>query len=86
VIKIVKKENKPLDILLYNGILNAYDGILVALLAKIAKADGYISPADAKYMRLIYDSLCEERQNIPKIREIYKNIINYEKIKQDRAR
>jgi DnaJ like chaperone protein len=79
VIKIVKKEKKPLDALLYNEILNSYDGVLVAFLAKVAKVDGQISPADAKYMGIIYDALCVERQNIPKIREVYKEILNNEK-------
>lgn len=69
------KENEKL----YNKILNSYDGILVAFLAKVAKSDGKISTIEAKYISSIYDELCKHRTDISNIRTIYKEILNNEK-------
>lgn len=63
----------------YHKVLNSYDGIFVALLAKIAKADGHITKEKANSMGKIYDVFCEERKSMPHIREIYKDILNNEK-------
>jgi DnaJ like chaperone protein len=63
----------------YHEVLNSYDGILVALLAKIAKADGHITKEKANSMGKIYDVFSEERKTIPHIQEIYKDILNNEK-------
>ena len=64
----------------YNKVLNSKDGILVALLAKVAKSDGKISTIEAKYLSSIYDELCEHQTTVSNIREIYKEILNNEKI------
>jgi DnaJ like chaperone protein len=69
------KENEKL----YNEILDSYDGILVAFLAKVAKSDGKISTIEAKYISSIYDELCKHRTSISNIRTIYKEILNNEK-------
>lgn len=68
---------------IYNDILNSYDGILVALLAKVAKSDGKISTIEAKYISSIYDELCKHRMSISNIRTIYKEILNNEKSNLD---
>jgi DnaJ like chaperone protein len=64
---------------IYNIILNSYDGILVAFLAKVAKSDGQITTIEAKYISSIYDELCKHRTSISNIRTIYKEILNNEK-------
>jgi len=64
---------------IYNIILNSHDGILVAFLAKVAKADGKISTIEAKYISSIYDELCKHQTSIPNIRTIYIKILNNEK-------
>ena len=74
-----KKQSQSYEKDIYNIILNSYDGILVALLAKVAKSDGKISTIEAKYISSIYDKLCKHRTSIPNIRTIYKEILNNEK-------
>ena len=71
-----KQEDKK-DI--YPKILNSYDGILVALLAKVAKVDGRITKKEAEYMSTVYDDLSKERIQIFEIRKIYKDILQNEK-------
>ena len=56
-----KKQSEGYEKDIYNIILNSYDGILVALLAKVAKSDGKISIIEAKYISSIYDELCKHR-------------------------
>jgi len=75
--------NKIEEIKIYNEVIKNYDGVLVALLAKIAKADGKISQDEAKYISKIYDELCLTRKNIPNIRDIYKKILKNEKTNLD---
>lgn len=73
-----KESNK-----IYKQIMNSFDGILVALLAKVAKADGQISKDEAKYISSIYDELSKHRTDIYNIREVYKQILNNEKSNLD---
>lgn len=75
--------NKTEEIQIYNEIIKEYDGILVALLAKVAKVDGQINKDEAKYISKIYDKLSLIRKDIPNIRDIYKKILNNEKTKLD---
>lgn len=74
-----QSQNYKYDEDVYTIILNSYDGILVAFLAKVAKSDGKISTIEAKYISSIYDELCKHRTSIPNIRVIYKEILNNEK-------
>lgn len=78
--------NKTEEIQIYNKIIKEYDGILVALLAKVAKADGQISKDEAKYISKIYDKLSLIKKDIPNIRDIYKKILNNEKTKLDNVK
>ena len=78
-----KKQSEGYKKDIYNIILNSYDGILIAFLAKVAKSDGKISIVEAKYISSIYDKLCKQRTNIPDIRIIYKEILNNEKSNLD---
>jgi DnaJ like chaperone protein len=64
---------------IYDKVLESYDGILLALLAKVSKSDGHISAEEAKYMSNLYTELCKERKSILAIREIYKEIEKNEK-------
>lgn len=67
----------------YDEILNSIDGIVVALLAKVAKADGKISTEEAKYLSSVFDLLAEKRNNSEEAKEIYKKILKEEKNRTD---
>jgi len=73
----IGSENKKLKL----DIVNSVDGILVALFAKVAKADGKISKEEATYIGHVFDELSKSRSNIEndKIKDIYKEILNTEK-------
>jgi DnaJ like chaperone protein len=68
---------------LYNEVLHRIDGVMVALLSKIAKVDGRISQDEASYLSNVFDSLCEKRDNSSAVRKIYKQILENEKDKLD---
>ena len=51
----------------YDSILTSNNGILIALLAKIAKSDGFISPNEAKYISQIIDEMQVDKN----FREVY---------------
>ena len=68
-----------IDSELYNLVLHSIDGIFVALISKIAKADGRICKEEANYISDLLTTLSNQRSDIPNIREIYKQIINKEK-------
>jgi len=78
-----KTFNKIKDTKIYKEIMKNYDGILVALLAKISKVDGKITQDEAQYISKIYDELCQIRKDIPNIRNIYKEILKNEKTNLD---
>lgn len=60
----------------YDSILTSNNGILIALLAKIAKSDGFGSPNEAKYISQIIDEMQVDKN----FREVYgKKIVNREK-------
>lgn len=67
--------------LLYETVANRNDGIIVALLAKVAKADGRIVRAEANFISSILNQL--QNPNHKDIREIYKKIIDNEKDRED---
>jgi DnaJ like chaperone protein len=73
----MESKNKKLKL----DIVNSIDGILVALFAKVAKADGKISKEEAKYIGHVFDELSKSRSPIEndKIKDIYKEILNIEK-------
>lgn len=60
----------------YDSILTSNNGILIALLAKIAKSDGVVSKNEAKYISQIIDDMQVDKH----FREVYsKKIVNREK-------
>lgn len=63
----------------YTEILNNVDGIVVALLSKIAKSDGRISEEEASYLSSIFDTLAEKRDDRVQAKKIYKEILKQEK-------
>jgi len=63
----------------YEEVLNSVDGIVVALLAKIAKADGRISQEEADYLSSVFDTLAEKRDDRTEAKKIYKEILKQEK-------
>lgn len=63
----------------YEEIFNSFDGIFVALLGKVAKADGRIDKDEAKFISDFLTSLSERRKDIPNVRDIYKKIMDNEK-------
>ena len=65
----------------YKEVLNSVDGIVVALLAKIAKADGRISQDEANYLSSVFDTLAEKREDSTEAKRIYKEILKQEKDK-----
>lgn len=66
---------------MYEEILHSVDGIVVALLAKIAKADGRISQGEADYLSHVFDILAEKRDDRANAKTIYKEILKQEKDK-----
>lgn len=64
---------------LYAEVLNSVDGIVVALLSKIAKADGRISQEEADYLSSVFDTLAEKRDDRLQAKKIYKEILKQEK-------
>jgi len=67
------------NIQLYNTIMNSIDGVAIALMAKIAKADGKISQEEASYLTHVFDLFCEKRNDCSQSRKIYKQILENEK-------
>ena len=63
----------------YEKIFNSFDGIFIALLGKVAKADGIIDKDEAKFISDLLTSLSERRKDIPNVRDIYKKIMDNEK-------
>jgi DnaJ like chaperone protein len=63
----------------YQAIFNDVDGIIVALLAKIAKVDGRISQEEANYLSIVFDTLSKKRENANQVKEVYKEILKQEK-------
>lgn len=64
---------------IYKQVRGDFDGLMISLLVKIAKADGRISEIKAKVIELSFDNLSKSRPNIPNIRDIYKAILENEK-------
>ena len=59
----------------YRDIFNSTDGILIALLSKIAKIDGRISQEEASYLSSVFDMLAEKRDDSLEAKNIYKEIL-----------
>ncbi|PHS38568.1 MAG: hypothetical protein COB07_08445 [Sulfurovum sp.] len=62
----------------YEEVFNSAEGIMVALLAKVAKSDGNISRDEAKFMGKVYDEFCKVKSDL-KRRDIFKQILAKEK-------
>lgn len=67
--------------LLYETVINRNDGIIVALLGKVAKADGRIVRVEANFISNILNQL--QSPNQKDIRDIYKQILENEKDKDE---
>ncbi len=74
-----KKYTKSVTEINYEKIFNSFDGIFIALLGKVAKADGIIDKDEAKFISDLLTSLSERRKDIPNVRDIYKKIMDNEK-------
>lgn len=72
--KITKKEDNR-----YDEILCSINGILVALVSKIAKTDGRVCEEEASYISTLINQISKYETDIPNTKEIYKQIINNEK-------
>jgi len=64
---------------MYDDILNSTDGVIVALLSKIAKIDGRISQEEASYLSHVFELLSEKRDNKSQAKDIYKEISKQER-------
>ena len=80
--KIIHKKEEVPSSESYKKVLGSVDGILIALLAKVAKSDGKISSDEAKYIGRVYDKLCSNNA-YPNLRDIFKQILSNEKEKLD---
>lgn len=63
----------------YDEVKHSINGILVALVSKIAKVDGRICEAEADYISNLVTHLPHQNIKIVNIRDIYKRIMNNEK-------
>jgi DnaJ like chaperone protein len=66
----------------YIKIRSSKEGILVALLTKVAKANGVITKKEAEFLSQIFNNLCQNSSNSI-IRNIFKEIHKKEKDKQN---
>ena len=66
----------------YITVANSKDGLLVALLTKVAKANGKISLNEAQYMSVLFDKICQN-SSFQDLRNILKDIHKKEKDKQN---
>ena len=64
---------------IYNEILNSTDGVIVAILSKIAKIDGRISQEEASFLSHVFDLLSEKRDDKTQAKKIYKEISKQER-------
>lgn len=62
----------------YVKVFSSAEGIMVALLAKVAKSDGNISKDEAKFMGKVYDEFCKAKNDSIR-RDIFKQILAKEK-------
>jgi len=66
----------------YSKVFKSPDGLLVALLSKVAKSDGNIVQEEANFMGKIYDKLSQSNSH-PNLRKFFKEILANEKDKLD---
>ena len=67
----------------YYEVLDDLDGIIVAIMAKVAKSDGVISNNEAKYISDRYLELVKLTNKTKDVIEIYEEIFNREKNRDD---
>ncbi|WP_320034178.1 TerB family tellurite resistance protein [Halarcobacter sp.] len=79
--KTEKFENIKLDIKeRFNGdLMNHEAGLLVALMAKVAKADGQVSELEAEMLKHTFTDISRHFENSEEVRDKLKNIYNIEK-------
>jgi len=76
--KIVNKREEVFSSKEYQEVLASIEGIIVALLAKVAKSDKRINQDEAQYLSNVFDKLCENSLHL-NLREILKQILVNEK-------
>jgi DnaJ like chaperone protein len=67
----------------YYEVLDDLDGIIVALMAKVAKSDGVISKEEAEYISQRYKELAELTNKSLDVIDIYEEIFEREKARDD---
>lgn len=73
--------NKLVSPSLYTDILNSLDGVVIALLVKVAKIDGNLTQEEANYFSKIFDIFSNKKVDSQNTRKIYKQILDNEKNK-----
>ena len=61
-------------------------GLFIALVAKVAKADGVVQELEAQLIRIMFDDISKIFHNKDKVRDILKDIFNEEKEKNDNTK
>ena len=67
----------------YYEVLDDLDGVIVALMAKVAKSDGVISKEEAEYISQRYKELAELTNKSLDVIDIYEEIFEREKVRDD---
>jgi len=67
----------------YYDVIDDFDGVTVALLAKIAKSDGVISKEEANYISEVYRKLADLTGKSLEVIDIYEEIFEREKDRLD---
>lgn len=63
----------------YDSIYNDLDGIIISLMAKVAKDNGYVSQEEANYISKRFDELATLTNKNSSVKTIYKQIFELEK-------
>jgi DnaJ like chaperone protein len=75
-----KEEKKHYN---YYEVLDDLDGVIVSLMAKVAKDNGVVSSEEAKYISERYLELAKLTHKTPDVIDIYEEIFNREKDRKD---
>jgi hypothetical protein len=67
----------------YYDVIDDLDGVIVSLMAKVAKDNGVISSEEAKYISDRYLELAKLTHKTPDVIDIYEEIFNREKDRKD---
>lgn len=67
----------------FDDVVYSEFGYIIALVAKVAKSDGYVSELEAELVSNVLDDLCDEFEDKEQAREYLKVVFNEEKEIQD---